>query len=55
MVELDLEIVEKIEKSEIRTWQKKAEQQKKKVGITKPMTITHNKVFAVTPALRYRR
>lgn len=30
MVELDLEIVEKIEKSEIRTWQKKAEQQKKK-------------------------
>lgn len=55
MVELNLEIVEKIEKSEIRTWQKKADQQKKKVEITRPVTITHNKVFAVTPALRYRR
>lgn len=29
MVELNLEIVEKIEKSEIRAWQKKAESSKK--------------------------
>ena len=43
MVELDLEIVEKIEKSEIQAWQKKAESSKKeKVEITGSVTITHN-------------
>lgn len=35
MVEMNLEIVEKIEKSEIRAWQKKAESSKKKKRVSR--------------------